>query len=84
MTMITNSSSVPDSGVSKEFGFTAVSRQKPFALVAAEEAISTNFVRVSFGKRSIGYRVRGSEGNKFLLEDDPGFEIDAASGSGIL
>jgi len=73
-----------DSGVSKEFGFTAVSRQKPFALVAAEEAVSTNFVRVSFGKRSIGYRVRGSEGNKFLLEDDPGFEIDAASGSSRL
>ena len=39
------------------------------------------FVRLQFGpSRTIGYRVTGVEGNRVLLEGDPGFEYDAGTG----
>ncbi len=39
------------------------------------------FVRIEFGdRRMTGYRVKGVEGRRVLLEADPGFEYDRAAG----
>ena len=71
-----------DSGVALDARVTALDREGGvFALTLDRAVPPAAFVRVDFpGGPARVYRVRSVDGPRLLLEEDPGFELDAATG----
>ncbi len=69
-----------DSGKAVSGPIKAVERGKTFAFQADRPLPKAGLVRLDFGSaRSVVYRVKKTEGDRFVLDQDPGFSYDPAT-----
>lgn len=71
-----------DSGAPVQGSVAAVERGDPYAIIADREVPHSRWIRLDFGDvRRMMYPVKSADGNRMLLQDDPGFAYDPVTGS---